>query len=188
MKKNHFTTNLKIGVFLIPLLMFQTTFSQTSKKDLVGIPDDQNRNWLNQLENTQDLTNKIELIKEKIHTESEVPVDRETSNNFWEDQVKKDDDVLAVSQEVLNDKQEKIKECNCKMEFKMVVKDQTYDLDSTKYTYTNPVLNMIKESTIDTVLIKNNFKNNSYLSSGQCGIIYLYSTNNKIARKIKKKL
>lgn len=177
--------NLRKKLKLLAILCLGSTVLLQAQEQF-GIKDEDNKIWLTDLENASDKSAKILMIKNKIELDSQYVLDQAEKTNFWKEQVI--NDTLTTSQANLDKYQLAGDDCNCKMKFMLVVKDDQFNLDATKYNFVKPVLNEVQPNTIDTILIKNNFKTNDIYENKECGIIYLYTNSIQLKQEIKDRL
>lgn len=167
-------------------LFFMCSILLLQAQEQFDIKDEDNKLWLSDLEETTDKNEKILMIKDKIRIDSQYILEHPEKENFWKTQAINDS--LTTSQATLDKYQLAEDGCNCKIKFMLVVKDDQFNLDATKYNFVKPVLKEVQPNTIDTILIKNNFKSNSIYEAKECGIIYLYTENNRLKQQIKDRL
>ncbi len=167
-------------------LFFMCSMLLLHAQEHFDIKDEDNEIWLSDLEQTPNKSEKILMIKNKIKLDSQYILEHPEKENFWKEQVT--NDTLTTSQATLDKYQLATDGCNCKIKFMLVVKNDQFNLDATKYNFVKPVLNQVQANTIDTILIQNNFKTNKIYEEKECGIIYLYTENLRLKQQIKDRL
>lgn len=166
---------MKLANLLLALIFASLVYGQESISSAY-LTSQENANWITKLSSTKPLDSQLQLIKQKITTDS-----------IYTYGISGNPCRVGISQlkTKVNTKVRKAN-CDCKILFVLSTKKNNFIPLDIKHSNTSDILKLIKSKNIDQITILDQGKNTAiYGTKGKCGVVILSSKNTKLQKRIK---
>ena len=166
---------MKKILYIISFLVFGATFAQENKTSDCNLQSE-NDLWKTEYENSESNKERIELIKEKIKSDS--------IYSYREPKIKINHNITFINQHV----DKKGTECGCKILFILnYQKQKTIIVNLNERPELNIVVNSLNTENVEQVMFSFDQKTaqDIYGTSSKCGFVQLKVTDRKLKRLIK---